>query len=250
MSWVWDHSQAEGNARLVLLAIADNAGHDGRDAWPSQETLARKCRVSVRTVRRAIKELVDLGELEVQKYAGPVVDGRDGRRTHRYVIHKMADNLTGNPEEVGGQIRQVGGQIASGCRTRVSGEPSLTVPRTSVRADVAEVEVLPDARKLSDALRAKTKCKRDTAMDVVETLLTNGASEEQVEYAIGGLGLDAIGKPWSLTAKFAAWSRLNRSAVTVTEWSKPGRRTCSTCLVDLHDVVHFEDSCPHHGAAA
>jgi hypothetical protein len=34
MSWVWDHSRAEGTDRLVLLAIADSAEHDGSDAWP------------------------------------------------------------------------------------------------------------------------------------------------------------------------------------------------------------------------
>jgi hypothetical protein len=34
MTWVWQHSRADGNVRLVLLAIADSANDDGLDAWP------------------------------------------------------------------------------------------------------------------------------------------------------------------------------------------------------------------------
>ncbi len=112
--WVWAHSQSEGTARLVLLAIADHAHDDGRDAWPSQERLARKCRVSVRTVRRAVDELVALGELEVDEYHGRPPSENGGRWTHRYVIHMLADNLTGNPGEVGGQEREVAGQNDGG----------------------------------------------------------------------------------------------------------------------------------------
>jgi len=52
MTWVWDNSTVGGNERLCLLAIADNAADDGRNAWPSLATLARKTRLDERTVRR------------------------------------------------------------------------------------------------------------------------------------------------------------------------------------------------------
>ncbi len=70
MSWVWAHSAAEGIERLVLLAIADQAGDDGGQAWPSVQRLAAKARVSVRTVQRAIRALQARGELAVQVNAG------------------------------------------------------------------------------------------------------------------------------------------------------------------------------------
>ena len=86
MAWVWDRSKAEGTALLVLLAIADSAGHDGRDAWPSLATLASRCRVSVRTVQRAVDELVAAGELEVEQHGGGTRHTRPDRRPNRYTV--------------------------------------------------------------------------------------------------------------------------------------------------------------------
>lgn len=69
-TWVWEHSRAEGSTRLVLLAIADAANRDGERSFQSAETIARMCKMSSRTVRRQIKILQDLGELEVEGRAG------------------------------------------------------------------------------------------------------------------------------------------------------------------------------------
>lgn len=69
-SWVWEHSQARGNARLVLLAIADCADDTGANAYPSLNTIADKAKVSRRTAIRAIEELVGMGELERHHGAG------------------------------------------------------------------------------------------------------------------------------------------------------------------------------------
>ena len=66
MNWVWESSQAVGNDRLVLLAIADRANDEGRDAWPSVSTLAQKTRLHARTVQRCIKSLLESGELEAE----------------------------------------------------------------------------------------------------------------------------------------------------------------------------------------
>lgn len=57
ISWVWDHSQSCGNDRLVLLAIADCANDEGRQAWPAIATLARKTRLHIRTVERCLHRL-------------------------------------------------------------------------------------------------------------------------------------------------------------------------------------------------
>jgi hypothetical protein len=62
MAAVWDYSKSQGVSRLVLLALADHADHAGY-CWPSVETVARKCRVSERTVQRAIAEAEAAGEI-------------------------------------------------------------------------------------------------------------------------------------------------------------------------------------------
>jgi len=87
ITWVWEHSESSGTARMVLLAIADAADHHGANAWPSQPTLAAMCRISVRTVIRAVAELEQLGELEVIQHGGPAY--REDRRPNRYRLVKM-----------------------------------------------------------------------------------------------------------------------------------------------------------------
>jgi len=72
MSQVWSHSRARHKSQLLLmLAIADYAHDDGGGAYPSIRTLAEKCRMSERNVQYLISELVELGELEVDRAAGP-----------------------------------------------------------------------------------------------------------------------------------------------------------------------------------
>ncbi|WP_237220422.1 helix-turn-helix domain-containing protein [Rothia nasimurium] len=81
-TWVWEHSQAEGNARLVLLAIADAANREGEKSCQSVPSLADMCKLGEATIYRKINELVALGELEK--------DGRSKRYgTTIYSLPKM-----------------------------------------------------------------------------------------------------------------------------------------------------------------
>lgn len=86
MSWVFEQSLSEGTDRLVLLAIADQARKDGTNAYPSIESIAEMANVSARTVQRAIRNLIDLGELRVERNAGGARDLRDDRRPNRYTV--------------------------------------------------------------------------------------------------------------------------------------------------------------------
>ena len=70
MSWVFEHSRATGNDRLVLLAIADRCDDDGGNCWKSTTALAAKAMVSKRTAQRCIDSLVALGELSVVERPG------------------------------------------------------------------------------------------------------------------------------------------------------------------------------------
>lgn len=64
MSAVWETSKAKDTELLLLLAIADHANDEGY-AYPKVATLARKIRMTERSVRRLTGQLVELGELEV-----------------------------------------------------------------------------------------------------------------------------------------------------------------------------------------
>ncbi|MFD9701303.1 helix-turn-helix domain-containing protein [Lentzea sp. NPDC059081] len=75
---VWDHAPVSGSDLLLMLAIADQANDQGTDAWPSIEKLARRTRMSERTVQRRIRCLEAQGLLKV--------DTGGGRRSNRYAI--------------------------------------------------------------------------------------------------------------------------------------------------------------------
>lgn len=88
MNAVWQHSKADGRARLVLLAIADHQGEIG--AWPSLATLAKMVNASERSVQRDIDYLQQIGELEVHYQQAPT-------RTH-YKSNLYFVKLTGVTE--------------------------------------------------------------------------------------------------------------------------------------------------------
>ncbi len=88
-----NHSQASTSARLVLIAIAHFEGENG--SYPSQETLARLTGLNVRSVRRGIKELKELHEIDVIADNGI---GAGARKTNRYYV------LVDCPEDCDGSL--------------------------------------------------------------------------------------------------------------------------------------------------
>jgi hypothetical protein len=99
ISWVLEHSRSEGNARLVLISIANHADKFGRGAFPSQQTIGSEARCSTRTVRRATEELRDLGELRWLEHGGR---GKR-RRSHLYWIVPIVEaaKVSAIPDELG-----------------------------------------------------------------------------------------------------------------------------------------------------
>lgn len=67
---VWKQSRSSGNARLVMLMLADMANQGGV-CWPSIAYVATHVRCTTRSVQQAIRDLVALGELEVKMNAAP-----------------------------------------------------------------------------------------------------------------------------------------------------------------------------------
>lgn len=66
---IWDDPEARGQAKLVLLHLASYVKKEtwdrGRDmrAWPSQNTIARKCGIPRSSVERALANLSDLQKI-------------------------------------------------------------------------------------------------------------------------------------------------------------------------------------------
>jgi hypothetical protein len=146
MSWVWDHSKAGGTDRLVLLAIADSADHDGTNAWPAVSTIARKCQVSERTVQRSIRNLEALGEIAVYAQAGGTPTMTADRRPNLYRV-VMADGVTDRhpaPENGVTPSAERGDQMTPRGVTPLSPNPSVdpsgqvTPPSTDVDKDPRE----------------------------------------------------------------------------------------------------------------
>src|SRR4051794_3084114 len=82
MHWVWNHSQSRGNARLVLLYVADQVRTSEAEVRLSYPDLMRALNAgSKSTIRGALEAAEKLGELVV-------VEGAAGRRAPLYRLPK------------------------------------------------------------------------------------------------------------------------------------------------------------------
>src|ERR1041385_2821083 len=83
MAWVIDNSKQTGHGFVTLLMIANHANAEGKKSFPSMKTLAKECRLSVRTIQRVILKLEASGELQV--------DRSGGRASHSYSLPLMSN---------------------------------------------------------------------------------------------------------------------------------------------------------------
>jgi len=111
---VWQHSQATGRARLVLLAIADHQGEIG--AWPSMKTIAKMVNASERSVQRDIQTLQELGELSVEVQNAPT---KQQYKSNLYwvTLPGVTELTAGVTESQSGVTESASGVTAGGVRT-------------------------------------------------------------------------------------------------------------------------------------
>lgn len=135
MAKVWESSRQSGSALLTLLAIADNANDEGV-AFPTQERIAEKVRMSVRQVRTIIHVLEESGELLVTKERS----GRFFRNRYRIVLStgkdfRMNEDSTGKDflltGESTGNIGSIQPEVATADKPSV--EPSVASKQTLAR---------------------------------------------------------------------------------------------------------------------
>lgn len=129
MSWVWQHSQAQGTDRLVLLCIADSADSDGTNSWPGIDRIAERCKVDPRTVQRSISKLIAMGELDRQIQAGGNHKTRPDHRPNRYTV-LMDGAASASPRGSDGVTTEVlrGDKSCINGVTPVSPDPPIKAP--------------------------------------------------------------------------------------------------------------------------
>lgn len=93
MQWAW-HQALPSTQKFVLLALADIADDDGV-CWPSVSTIAKRCAVSTRTVRRALRDQIKADFVQCAlRYR---VDG--STTSNRYVLNlRGGDAVSGAPD--------------------------------------------------------------------------------------------------------------------------------------------------------
>jgi hypothetical protein len=178
---VWRNSKQEGGALLLLLAIADYAHDDGRNAYPSLKTLARKTRLSRRHIINLIKKLEDAGELVVDRGAGP--DHGTGP-THRYQIIMGGGEVSSPPMAEGSELSSPpgvksvhqGGEVSS---PKPSCKPSL---KPSVKKSAGKT---PQKKEADPAMKPETNPPFRIYREVTGSMALNKTQRRKIFNDIG-----------------------------------------------------------------
>jgi len=88
MSKVFEQSKTKGAARLVLLALSDNASDEG-ECYPSIATVARKAAVSEITTREYLHAFEKIGLITIK---GRVVKGAQSSNTYKINADKIGSD--------------------------------------------------------------------------------------------------------------------------------------------------------------
>ena len=97
MVWAMDDAPVNSASELaVLMALANHAHKDGRNAFPSQSSIARAARCSVRSARR---QLANLEERGLIRRGNPALVAHI-RKDYRPIVWDLNMDLCREPEEV------------------------------------------------------------------------------------------------------------------------------------------------------
>lgn len=219
MSRVWDYSKSSGGARLVLLAIADFCDDEGR-AYPAVPTLARKANLSERATQYALRELQDLGELQIQTNAGR-------SRSNLYTVTVPADGAKSAPvqnlhpaKSAPSMVQNLHPDGAHVCTLTViepSSEPSVSIvgPHSAKNATRPRAEATPRATRLPADWRPSAADLAWSAANVPD-VDTDDATARFCDYWQAASGANARKLDWSAT-----WRNWLRNAADRRQSLKP-----------------------------
>lgn len=178
LSQVLRESQSTGSSRLVLIALADVAGDSGEVIeYPrSHKILAAKANCSEGTVRKAIRDLEALGEVEV------LVVG-DGRTKSDYRIHLPGLEIEGSPDRPPGGSRRRG----RGVEIDPEGSPDRPPITTSLSVHPPSLHVVPSAESFDALWSAYPKRAGVKVGKVAAAREWGKLSAEEREAALAGL---------------------------------------------------------------
>lgn len=247
---VFRHSASKGAARLVLLAMADEAADTG-DLCAyrrSQSWIGRKANMDARSVRRAIAALVELGEVEIANKG-------DGRQSSDYRIRlPELDNEGGPgvlPARTAGPPRA---DQASAPSSRSSPVSPVRSARATADAAAGHLPGIADpqpgddpvddkaareslawklVREAYDARRHKPIESRKVTARTVGRLLDAGWTAEQVADA---LRASPAWTPTSLQVELSRRGRQPAGRVRQTD----DRRKGESRVVDMSEVMNRE----------
>lgn len=133
MNWVWRQALPP-TPKLVLMSLADAADDQGV-CWPSVATIACKCCISTRTVRRIMQELAAASLLSRESR----VRHNGSYTSNRYILALGGgDKLSGGPDagvSTPGRPRQEG--TDTGVSPRTTKEPKRKPPQPQTFVAVA-----------------------------------------------------------------------------------------------------------------
>lgn len=159
---VLHHSRARGTAKLILIGIANHDGDGG--SWPALSTLAKYANVDIRSARRAVRDLEELGEVATEARGGGHIGLPEHARPNRYSVlvecppscdrstaHRELEESTPRTPVSGGppdaSVRGLRTPVSGAPRTPVSAKPSFepsVEPSTPSRTseDTLPIEVV------------------------------------------------------------------------------------------------------------
>jgi hypothetical protein len=155
MSWVFKHSEAEGNERMCLLVLANYADEDGF-CWPSLPRVAHEMRVSVRTAQRCLRSLVDNGHLEVEFNGAPDSRIPANKKTNAYRIRGGRGDSVVTPADParGDSPGALGVTLLS---PKPPTDPSVTLREANASLRCAESSGVPGSAEKISAKKKSTK---------------------------------------------------------------------------------------------
>jgi hypothetical protein len=246
---VWKLSRHKGSELLVLLAIADNAKDDGRDAWPGIPELARKTRLTERNIQLVLRKLEKSGELVIERNAGP-------NRANLYHIILNGENISpSNGEKIApsdgeeiSPVKSFQGEIQRTQMVKSSVPTSQIPPKPPYKEELIKLTV----KEPSVGTRA-TKPR--------ETLAAFEPTEKQIEDAIGyGVPEERIGfhteqwrdyhleKGTTIKDLGASWRRWMRNQVIYAE--RDAARGRASPATNGQRPVTYTEVRQENGAAA
>ncbi|GAB3528585.1 helix-turn-helix domain-containing protein [Photobacterium alginatilyticum] len=180
MSAVWDADNLKGNTKLIMLCLADFANDEGY-CWPSLDRIAKKCGISLSTVKSQLANLCKDGFVRKELRKKTTASGEITNDTNMYWIdvRKLHDSESASVENCPRAKSDLGQNSLKG-RPEADPKPSLDP------SDIKDPPIVPQS---GDSGKSSAKPTRKRS----KTLLPAGFSvtaEMNQWYAQQGFTLD------------------------------------------------------------